>query len=144
MISQKHYQYFNFLDEEQKDLPMEFKLYQNYPQSFYKITKINFDIPVKSHVTLNIYDIYGKLIKTIVNNELLPGSYEVKWNGKDNTGVTVTSGVYFVQLSSGNYIEIKKMMFLKLTSITILLYLLIHLPKIHTIHSDYYSPYITY
>lgn len=108
MISQKHYQYFNFLDEEQKDLPMEFKLYQNYPQSFYKITKINFDIPVKSHVTLNIYDIYGKLIKTIVKNELLPGSYEVKWNALNHS-----PGVYYYKIYSNDFVDSKKVLLLK-------------------------------
>jgi flagellar hook assembly protein FlgD len=44
---------------------------------------------------------------------MLAGSHEVKWNGKDNAGATVTSGVYFVKLSSGTYVETKKMMFLK-------------------------------
>ena len=50
---------------------------------------------------------------TLVDKEMLAGSHEVKWNGKDNTGTSVTSGVYFVRLSSGNYVETKKMMYLK-------------------------------
>jgi len=108
MISQKHYQYFNYLNEEKTELPMEFKLYQNFPQTFYKITKIGFDVPAKSRGRVNIYDVYGKMIKTLVDSELLPGSYEVKLNA-----LNYRPGVYYYKMFSGDFVDSKKVLLLK-------------------------------
>jgi hypothetical protein len=92
---------------------LNYSLMQNYPNPFNPETAIKYSIPQNGRVTVKIFNVTGNEIMTLVDKEMLAGSHEVKWNGKDNTGATVTSGVYFVKLSSGTYVETKKMMFLK-------------------------------
>jgi len=92
---------------------MNYSLTQNYPNPFNPETAIKYSIPQNGRVTVKIFNVTGNEIMTLVDKEMLAGSHEVKWNGKDNTGAIVTSGVYFVKLSSGTYVETKKMMFLK-------------------------------
>ena len=92
---------------------LSYSLEQNYPNPFNPETAIKYSIPQNGKVTVKIFNITGNEIMTLVDKEMLAGSHEVKWNGKDNTGTSVTSGVYFVRLSSGNYVETKKMMYLK-------------------------------
>ena len=99
--------------EKENLLPDEFVLYQNYPNPFNPRTKIKFTIQsnVKremSNVTLRIYDILGKELATLVNEEKPAGKYEVEFNANE-----LTSGIYFYQLSAGNFSEIKKMVLLK-------------------------------
>jgi hypothetical protein len=99
------------------EIPSEYKLFQNYPNPFNPVTKIKFDVaghppypPSKGEmkVSLKIYDILGKEITTLVNEQLRPGSYEVMFDGSN-----LPSGVYFYQLRAGDYIETKKLILLK-------------------------------
>lgn len=92
---------------------MKYALLQNYPNPFNPETAIKFSIPNDGKVSLKIYNITGKEIATLADKDMQAGTYEIKWNGKDELGNFVTSGVYFVKLSSGNFIETKKMMYLK-------------------------------
>ena len=101
-------------------LPSKFLLYQNYPNPFNPVTKIKFAIPsdVKSRlvgtgsktsdVKLIIYDITGREIQTLVNEKLNPGTYEVTFDGSN-----LSSGIYFYQMRSGEFIETKKLVLLK-------------------------------
>jgi hypothetical protein len=93
-------------------VPNLYALYQNYPNPFNPVTKIKFDVGKVSQsssvVTLKIYDLTGRQIETLVNESLQPGTYEVSFDGS-----RLTSGVYFYQLISGNYIETKKMVMIK-------------------------------
>lgn len=96
-------------------IPDKFILMQNYPNPFNPSTKIKFIVPfIESHrdasllVTLKVFDALGNEIKTIVNEEKFIGSYDVEF---DAAGLT--SGIYFYQLKAGNYIETKKMLYLK-------------------------------
>ena len=88
--------------------PREYRLYQNFPQSFYRITNIGFDLPEDTKVTLAIYDVYGRDILILLNQELLSGSYEVKWNT-----YKLEPGIYFYKLKAGDYVDSKKMFLLK-------------------------------
>ena len=95
------------------DIPDKFNLSQNYPNPFNPTTKIKFAVPPfeggKRRMTvLKIFDILGKEVATLVNEKLLPGNYEVNFNGNN-----LTSGVYFYQLKTTNFSETKKMMLLK-------------------------------
>jgi hypothetical protein len=95
------------------DIPEGYKLYQNYPNPFNPNTIIKFNVPsnVKSQtsdVKLYIYDITGREIETLVNEQLLPGTYEVTFVGSN-----LPSGIYFYQLRAGNYFESKKMLLIK-------------------------------
>lgn len=91
----------------------EFSLSQNYPNPFNPTTEIEFTIPKFQQVSLVVYDILGKVVKTLVNEERHAGSHRVRWNGTDNSGVKVSTGVYFYKLTSGNMTQVRKMLLLK-------------------------------
>ncbi len=88
--------------------PERFMLYQNYPNPFNPGTKIKFDIPKDNHVTLNIFDSQGRLISTPVDQFLSAGKYSADFDGSN-----FSSGVYFIQLISKNYIQSLKMLLIK-------------------------------
>lgn len=85
------------------------ELLQNTPNPFVSETHIGFVIPEARNVTLDVIDIYGQVIKTLVNNEMLKGTQNYNWNGTDNTGAKVTNGVYIYRLTAGNEVITKKM-----------------------------------
>ncbi len=93
------------------NIPESYLLHQNYPNPFNPVTKINFEIPVNianASVSLIIYDITGKIVSVLVDEELQPGKYEIEWNAGN-----FTSGVYFYTLRSSNFKETKKMLMIK-------------------------------
>ncbi len=91
----------------------KFVLQQNYPNPFNPTTYIRFSIPVKETVNLSIFDITGRLVKTLINKNLATGEYGFQWDGRDVAGAIVPSGVYFYKLQAGSFSEIKKMTFLQ-------------------------------
>jgi len=89
-------------------------LSQNYPNPFNPQTTISFSLREKSHVSLKIYNVAGALVKTLVNDVRAPGvSYKQQWDGRNNAGQSVSSGVYFYKLVSKNFTQTKKMVLLK-------------------------------
>ncbi|MBL1213078.1 MAG: T9SS type A sorting domain-containing protein [Ignavibacteriae bacterium] len=98
---------------DEKLIADEFELSQNYPNPFNPITKIKYKVPSKvkgemSNVKINIYDILGNQIATLVNEQKAPGNYEVEFDG-----VNLSSGIYFYELRSGEILLTKKMILLK-------------------------------
>jgi len=93
---------------EEEDYPSEFFLSQNYPNPFNSSTRIKYQIPEMSFVTLKVFDIIGSEIATVVNEEKHPGTYDITWYAK-----SLPSGVYFYQLKAGSFIETKKMLLMK-------------------------------
>jgi hypothetical protein len=94
-------------------LPEQFAVSQNYPNPFNPSTIINYALPKSSLVTIKIYNMIGQEAKTLVNGELEAGNYTAQWNGDDNFGRTVASGVYIYRVVAGQYVKSLKMMFLK-------------------------------
>lgn len=96
--------------------PKAFELLQNYPNPFNPVTNVRFtvgsDQPL-THITLKIYNISGQLVKTLVDEEKTPGTYIVTWDGKNNSGKEVASGIYFYQLKSKNFRDTKRMIIIK-------------------------------
>jgi hypothetical protein len=91
-----------------------FELSQNYPNPFNPSTKIQFAVPQTEKVRLEVYDIQGNLINTLVDYELYqPGKYEVNWNGLDSRGNRVASGIYFAKMQAGKFAQTKKMNLIK-------------------------------
>jgi len=90
------------------NLPKAYALYQNYPNPFNPVSKIKYDIPKISFVTIKVYDVLGSEIATLVNEEKPAGSYEVDFNA-----IGLPSGVYFYHLKAGQFIETKKMVLMK-------------------------------
>ena len=99
--------------EESQILPGTFSLSQNYPNPFNPVTNIEFNLPGKSNVTLDIYNIMGQRVKTLLSRELSAGSHTVEWDGSNSIGEPVASGVYFYQLISDDLFISKKMILLK-------------------------------
>ncbi|MEW6684933.1 MAG: FlgD immunoglobulin-like domain containing protein [Candidatus Edwardsbacteria bacterium] len=89
------------------------KLYQNAPNPFSSQTAIRYSLSAMSHTTLKIYNVAGQLVKTLVNEPQEPGYYAVRWDGKNQSGVSVASGVYFYRLRAGDFTAIKKMILLR-------------------------------
>lgn len=89
------------------------RLYQNHPNPFNPRTAIRFSLAADGPAKLVIYDVNGRRIRTLVDNGLKAGMHEVVWDGTDDAGRTVTSGVYWSQLQAGDYSSNKKMVVLK-------------------------------
>ena len=99
------------------DVPTNFVLYQNYPNPFNGTTKIEYEVPEAdgrgARVLLQVFDVLGGKIKTLVAKFHFGGRYSVVWDGKDDAGRTVSSGAYYYRLISGDYVSGKKMILLK-------------------------------
>ena len=93
--------------------PMAYELMQNYPNPFNPSTSIVFSLPDHSHVSLNIYDISGRLVSTLVDGMVDGGVHNVVWNGTDINGEMVSAGVYIYALESAEMVVTKKMIFMK-------------------------------
>ena len=78
----------------------EFKLYNAYPNPFNPSTTIGFEVPYSMDISLNIYDISGRLVKVLVNDIKHRGIHSVIWDGTDHTGVSVSNGMYIYKLTS--------------------------------------------
>ncbi|NIO29190.1 MAG: T9SS type A sorting domain-containing protein, partial [Candidatus Latescibacteria bacterium] len=85
----------------------------NHPNPFNPATTLSFSLPGKSHVSLSIFDVEGRLVRTLVNEVLTGGFKAYEWNGNDNNGISVSSGVYFYRLRAGDKTLTKKMVLIK-------------------------------
>jgi hypothetical protein len=104
--------------KEKEEKPTEFALYQNYPNPFNPATTIGFKVKgerskVSLPIILKIYNVLGMVVRTLVNEERFPGSYQVQWDGRNDDGEEVASGIYFCLLKIGDFAEPKKMMLIK-------------------------------
>ncbi len=99
--------------EHTPDVPQEFALRQNYPNPFNPTTQIEFTLPEQSDVVLEIYDITGRRVNTLMNDNLSTGTYTVSWDATNQSGQTVSSGVYIYRLQAGSFVETKRMVFIK-------------------------------
>ena len=89
-------------------IPETYSLYQNYPNPFNPSTTIKFDIPKQSFVKLVIYDVLGRAVETLVNDEFSPGRYEFNWNAS-----AYPSGIYFYRIDAGQFSEVRKLTLVK-------------------------------
>lgn len=102
-----------------EQLPSRFSLGQNYPNPFNMETTFRFELPELSNETfessanLIIYNILGQKVATVVNQKMVPGRYIIRWNGVNDSGLRIASGVYFFSLNYGHYLKTKKMVLLK-------------------------------
>ncbi len=96
-----------------KQIPNQFELSQNYPNPFNPTTTIKYQLAQNSKVTLEIYDMLGQRIKTLVNDVQDAGYYSVSWDGSNNFGQQVSSGIYIYRLQAGSFVKTLKMNLLK-------------------------------
>ncbi|MBD3402307.1 T9SS type A sorting domain-containing protein [candidate division GN15 bacterium] len=100
-------------DDESVELPGNFSLSQNYPNPFNPSTRIDFAVPTEDEVTLVVYNVLGKQVKTLIDRTLAAGAYSVAWDGTTDAGKAVSTGVYFYRLSTSEATSSKKMLLLK-------------------------------
>jgi hypothetical protein len=93
-------------------LPKSFSIYQNYPNPFNPSTTIRYEIPETDGevpVNISVYDLRGRLVVTLLDENKVPGRYQVHWDGIDKRGQKVSSGVYFFRIIAGDFISTRKM-----------------------------------
>jgi hypothetical protein len=94
-------------------LPTDYALYQNYPNPFNPSTIISYALPKQSNVTVKIYDMLGREVKTLVDDFKNAGMHEITWNADNNYGSKVSSGTYIYVIKAGEFYQAKKMIMLK-------------------------------
>ena len=95
------------------ELPNKFTLHQNHPNPFNPYTQIEFSLPRASHVTLGVYNIVGQRVRQLVDEDLPAGRMVTTWDGKNEKGVEVASGIYLYHITAGEFDATKKMVLLK-------------------------------
>ncbi len=104
----------SMINENQNDIaPITTRLYNNYPNPFNPETTISFDLPQRGRVELVVYNLRGQKVKSLINEEMDMGVHKIIWNGTNNQGKEVASGVYYYRLSCGNYTKTNKMVLMK-------------------------------
>jgi len=99
--------------KEKNLIPDEFILSQNYPNPFNPETKISYCLPTSGYVTIKIYDITGREIRTLVNARKASGYYNIQWDGKDNNGTNAASGIYIYSMKTSSFTQSKKMVLVR-------------------------------
>ena len=94
-------------------IPEVFALHQNYPNPFNPTTQIRFDLPKDSYVSIDIYDLMGRKIKSLVNKNQAAGYRSVHWNATNDLGQSVSAGMYIYTIQAGEFRQNRKMVLLK-------------------------------
>ncbi|MEE8577394.1 MAG: T9SS type A sorting domain-containing protein [candidate division Zixibacteria bacterium] len=100
------------IDDELDNLPITFSLGQNYPNPFNPSTTIEYSLPQLAHVSLTIYNVNGQTVKILVDDIKSRGQHLVQWNGVDQNGHQIASGMYFYRIQTGDYTSSQKMILL--------------------------------
>ena len=100
-------------DGPRSQIPVSFSLSQNYPNPFNPLTTLSYDLPENGHVSITIFDIAGKRVKTLVNTYQLAGSRSTQWNAANDAGTPVSGGLYFYTIRAGDLKQTRKMLLLK-------------------------------
>ena len=101
------------LSNENYYLPQIFALHQNYPNPFNPTTSINYDLPKNEFISINVFDLMGREVKTLVNKEQEAGFRSVKWDATNNLGQPVSAGMYIYTIQAGEFRQTRKMVLLK-------------------------------
>ncbi len=101
------------LDEDFFSQPETYQLYQNYPNPFNPATTIEYALSSAADVELAVFNISGQKVRTLVNERVAAGGYQTVWDGRDDRGNSVSTGVYLYRLSANNTVQSKKMLFVK-------------------------------
>ena len=94
-------------------IPEKFTLHQNYPNPFNPVTTLRYNLPKNGHVNITIYDMLGRKVKTLINQNQDAGYRSVLWNATNDYGKPVSAGIYLYQIQAGKYMQTKKMVLLK-------------------------------
>ena len=100
-------------NEEELAIPTVYALEQNYPNPFNPSTQIRYALPEDAMVTISIYDMMGRKVRTLVNQSMSPGYHTTLWNATNDNGLPVSAGMYIYTIHAGSYHHMKKMVLLK-------------------------------
>jgi hypothetical protein len=98
---------------DQENVPNRFSLLQNYPNPFNPVTTIRYQLPEDLHVTLSVYNVLGQRVRTLVDDMQTAGFYSVQWDGTNQSGMTLSSGMYYYRIQAGQHSDVHKMLFMK-------------------------------
>lgn len=99
--------------DDRESLPLSFTLGANYPNPFNPLTTIEYSVPSRAHVSIEVFDVLGRKVRTLVDEPRSAGSHRVVWNGCDNAGQPVSTGLYLYRLKADDLVQTRKMMLLK-------------------------------
>ena len=94
-------------------MPNVFAIHQNYPNPFNPTTRINYDLPEDASVSINVFDLMGRSIKTLVNKKISAGFNSTLWDANNDYGESVSAGMYIYTIQAGDFKQTKKMLLLK-------------------------------
>jgi hypothetical protein len=100
-------------DPDGRAIPNSYELNQNYPNPFNPSTTITFGLPARARVSLEVFNLLGQKVRTLAREYKAAGTYQIDWNGRDENGKQVATGVYFYRLQAEDYVAVKKMMLMK-------------------------------
>ena len=93
--------------------PRAYALYQNYPNPFNPVTTIRYDLPIASRVTIQIYNVLGQRVRTLLDREESAGRHHIQWDGRNNSGYELSTGIYFMRFKANDFIRHQKMLLVK-------------------------------
>jgi len=94
-------------------IPDKFTLHQNHPNPFNPVTTLRYDLPEDAMVNITIYDMMGRVVRTMVNTQQNTGFKSVRWNATNDAGSSVSAGLYLYMIKAGDFRQTKKMVLLK-------------------------------
>jgi hypothetical protein len=94
-------------------IPDHFSLGNNYPNPFNPTTAIAFNLPLRSHVTIDVFNLLGRRVATLTDEDYSAGNHTVTWDGTSSDGHTVSTGIYMYRIEAGDFVQTKKMLLLK-------------------------------
>ena len=100
-------------NDEINQLPHAFNLYNNYPNPFNPVTTLRYDLPEDALVNITIYDIMGRIVRTLINSQQNAGFKSIQWNATNDAGSPLSAGLYLYKIQADNFVETRKMVLLK-------------------------------
>ncbi|OPX21603.1 MAG: hypothetical protein B1H02_07385 [Candidatus Latescibacteria bacterium 4484_107] len=102
------------MDEEATvSLPQEYFLYQNFPNPFNPITELRYQLPEASEVRLSVYNLLGQEVRRLVDEKMAAGAHSAQWDGRDDSGNPLASGVYLCRFRAGDFRQTKRIVLLR-------------------------------
>ena len=100
-------------NDEINQLPHAFSLYNNYPNPFNPVTTLRYDLPEDALVNITIYDIMGRIVRTLINSQQNAGFKSIQWNATNDAGSPLSAGLYLYKIQADNFVQTRKMVLLK-------------------------------
>ena len=102
-----------WLDVDGDQLPTVYALHQNYPNPFNPVTNLSYDLPEDAMVNITVFDMMGRVVRTLVNGQQSAGYKSLLWNATNNSGQPISAGLYIYTIQAGEFSQTKKMILLK-------------------------------